>query len=476
MTLVTRVPIFGDPVADFDEQLYTLIGRATAHGAVPYVDLWDRKPVGLFLIYALADAVGGPGPIAYQLLAIAFCLVGGWLTYRLGRRILPNAPPANAGLAACLYPLMMAIYGSQSGQSEIFYTPLLLAMAELVLVGVDRAGAARTWWPMLLAMALGGVALQVKYSVLPPCLLFGAFALWRLRAGQASMGRLGLAAVAFAGLGLAPTVAAAGFYAWRGQFDTFAFANFVSIGLRAPMPWQVTLGRQFSDLAPLLVIAGGGVLFAARARRPMPLAWRLALAWLGAATAGLFMGTTIYTYYYAALVPPVVLVALPMFDMRRRANTVILAGVLVWMLATANPVRRLADAARDRAAVTAMADLLRPAVGDPAHPLYVYDGPTALYRLTGSALPSRFIYPDHLNNALEARALPVAPQAEIARILAHQPGAIVTSPVPVTLRNRATEAQVQAAIARDYVPGPVITLLARPMAIYLRRPPPKGAH
>jgi len=41
---------FGNPDVDFDEPFYLLVGERLLHGDIAYVDIWDRKPIGLFLI------------------------------------------------------------------------------------------------------------------------------------------------------------------------------------------------------------------------------------------------------------------------------------------------------------------------------------------------------------------------------------------------------------------------------------------
>src|ERR1044072_6180521 len=64
-----RSALFGDPFAGYDEQFYLLTGSRMLHGAIPYVDIWDRKPIGPFLTHAFAASFGGNGVLAYQLLA-----------------------------------------------------------------------------------------------------------------------------------------------------------------------------------------------------------------------------------------------------------------------------------------------------------------------------------------------------------------------------------------------------------------------
>ena len=177
VVLATRGIWFGDPVAEFDEQLYSLVGWRMTHGDLPYIDLWDRKPFGLFAIFAAAHWLFGPEPVAYQALAAVFALAGAMLVYGLARDLVDRA---TATVAGALYVMLMALYGSQSGQSEIFFMPLMLAMLWLVRDWRRPDATRRALW----AMALGGLALQVKYTVLPQCLFLGAYALYgRWRSG-----------------------------------------------------------------------------------------------------------------------------------------------------------------------------------------------------------------------------------------------------------------------------------------------------
>ena len=128
VTLVTRAPWFGDPVGDFDEQIYSLIGWRMTHGDLPFVQVWDRKPFGLFAIFAATHWLFGAGPLAYQLVASLFALGGALLVYALARELVDRV---SATVAGSLYLMLIAAYGSYSGQSEIFHTPMMLAIEGL---------------------------------------------------------------------------------------------------------------------------------------------------------------------------------------------------------------------------------------------------------------------------------------------------------------------------------------------------------
>ncbi len=442
--LATRLPFFGHPAVDFDEQLYSLVGAQLNQGALPYIDLWDRKPIGLFLIFAFAHALGGDGPLAYQILALLACLLGCWQVWRLGCRL---ADPSTAAMGAALYPLLLALLNSHSGQSEVFLTPFAMAMAQWLLAARD-SDLPKARLLCCAAMISGGLALQIKYTVVVQCLFFGAAALWLLRGkGRAWPALAGDAAV-FAFLGLLPTGLAALWFAQLGHLDDFVFANFTSISLRASMPMGPYWFGPLPFAIPLLALVVGGSLATRRTIVASDRKW--ALAWFGAAVVGLLTTSTIYYHNYAAAVPAAILCALPLFNHAKRWG---IAAWLVFYLGLwggSISVTQPQYARSERATLFQMATALSPYVNRQNQCLYVFDGPTALYQLSGSGLPSRIIYPDHLNNALELRALPVSQSGEVRRILAGRPGAVVTSVDPVTVQNAETGAIVARELALHY--------------------------
>ncbi|MEY2943498.1 MAG: hypothetical protein RLY97_1512, partial [Pseudomonadota bacterium] len=113
-------------------------------------------------------------------------------------------------------------------------------------------------------------------------------------------------------------------------------------------------------------------------------------------------------------------------------------------------------------------------IGHGSHCLYVFDGPLALYSMTNSSLPTSIIYPDHLNNALEIRALPVDSADEVSRILQQRPGAIVSSLDPVTVQNIPTNALVKAELSAYYRNIETINFQTRRLQLFARLPDADG--
>ena len=69
--IALRALYFNNPAVNIDEQFYLLAAdRWLNAGQLPYVDIWDRKPIGIFLLYAPAVLWFKNGVIGYQILGL----------------------------------------------------------------------------------------------------------------------------------------------------------------------------------------------------------------------------------------------------------------------------------------------------------------------------------------------------------------------------------------------------------------------
>jgi len=443
--IVTRGPWLANPFADFDEQLYSLIGWQMTQGALPFVDQWDRKPFGLFAIFAGIHAVFGPSALAYQLAAFASAIAGAWLVYLLGRSLVDRASACVAGV---LYLAFLSAYGSYSAQSEVFHTPMMLFAVWQLRDPHHRSATLRA----MLAMLVCGMALQVKYTVVPQCIFLGGVALYSAWLRGMRLPKIAGLAAGFALLGLAPTLLVAAFYALQGQFDAFWFANFVSFFDRAPSEYGRFWSGHVHGATPVVGLTLIG-LYAAWRLNPPRDRWSYGLycGWGVSAFLTVLMPSTVYLYYYGALAPATVLIALPLIDRRARAGWLPAAALVAGMFYILFPPTTLAKSAGQRAMAERLTAAIAPHVGPDKGCLWIHDGPASLYKTTGSCLPTRFIYPDHLNNDLERSALGISQLAEVERILAEKPPVVVTAEVPVTPQHPGVLALVRAIVKRDYV-------------------------
>lgn len=434
VAIVARAVTFGNPILHVDEQFYFVTARAMSDGTVPYVDIWDRKPIGLFALYLPAAAIGWPGGIlAYQAMALAAAVATAGLIARLAERA---GWRPGALVAAILYLLWLNFAEGQGGQAPVFYN-LLVVGAVLVLSGGASRGRA------LAAMTLLGLALQIKYSVVFEGAALGCWMLWQRR-GDAPAALAALAAAMIA-VALLPTAAVLGAYAVAGKADAFLFANFWSILDRARDP----VGEQVGNLAivavilaPLLALAWVG-----RAEGEPNPARRLVQLWLVAALAGLIAFGGWFDHYALPAIAAACACSAGFFASERRSRRAV-AIFLIAMFVGGQAV--LAFKRHERGTPAQFAALAR-AVGTGHGCLLVYSGPTMLYPATGRCRVSALVFPSHLSRTREAGAVGIDQHAALAAALAARPARIV---VEAGYRGERPEVRrgLEAVLAREYRP------------------------
>ncbi|MCE7797917.1 glycosyltransferase family 39 protein [Sphingobium sufflavum] len=426
-----RCIALGNPNIHVDEDFYLLVGRKMWEGALPFVDIWDRKPIGLFLIYAVAAPLGN-GVLAYQCLATLSVMVTSLILYRMGRCY---ADRPTAVLAAIVYPTILNLFEGVGGQSPVFYNlPMTAAAAMLMSLFIERDHVPfrRLVSRGVLAMLLVGIALQVKYSVVGEGGAFGLMLLWLAWRRSSVVAALGCGLL-WAGIALAPTLLAFGYYALQGQAEAFLFANFLSIALRGGEEASVLAPRLleiFKVLALPLGFALAGLWARLSGWRGLALsdAHRFILFWNGAAWLTFAGFGTYFTHYALALAGPVALAFAFSSGLWLRFRSVcIVAG------AVASIVVVRGDLAY-RGGPDALREMAR-AMRDTRNCPYVYAGSAMLYTLGDFCLPTRFAFPYHLNLTREYRALGVDADAELHKITNRMPDYMVAiTPPPADLR------------------------------------------
>ncbi|WP_315759983.1 hypothetical protein [Sphingomonas sp. Y38-1Y] len=443
--LALRVWDFGNPGIHVDEQFYLLVGGRMWDGALPFVDIWDRKPIGLFLIYAIAAAFPGDGILAYQLMATAAAIGTAFVVHRAALAI--GARQSGALLGGVAYLLWLPMLGGRGGQAPVFYN-LLVAGAVLIVLGLPALAAARRERAIVLAGAaacfLAGLAIQVKYTAAVEGAFIGLATLWWLRRAGARPGTVAVASLVLAMAGLAPTLVALGWYAALGRsaLDAFWFANFSSIFLRPPYPIEELAMRLLGIVAQLSPLIACALLGWRLRARPTPGPLALAYGWMIAAILGFAAIGTFFDHYALPLVAPLALLSAPTFGRRPRAAVGAMGLGLLLFLAERAFIADDAPGARETARLVRLN-----ARGECP---YVFIGDTITYHLSGTCLPTAYAFPNLLAYNTEQGATGIDEGAEVGRILAHRPPVIVTSTRALTIWNPQSLAAVKQAMRRDY--------------------------
>lgn len=413
VALVLRCDTFGDPNLDDDDTFYQAVGIAMRHGALPYVDVWDRKPFGLFAIYWAIAGISY-APITYQVVASLFAAGTAAAIAAIGARW---GKAAGGLLAGVCYLLWLAPTQGYGGQTPLFYN-LFIACAALLVVRAEpelRQGLISR--QVLVAMVLAGCAITIKTTALFEAAFLGLYALWQVsRSGSESSMILRHGAL-FALLGSTPSLLIGAAYLLGGHGYEFWHAM-VTSNLRKPPPDFFAMGVRalimFSYLSPLLIIAVFGLMERGRGRQFRAL-------WLLAGLIGVISVPRFYMHYALPLLVPLCVTAIPFLDRRGLglAATVIVAGVSLWLA----PPFQFAATVQSRLAIARLAEAVRRHSGD--GPLMIYDGPPELYHLTGHGLVTPLTFYAHLSDLAEKDVSHLSTLGETRRVLALRPGAVV---------------------------------------------------
>mgnify|MGYP005848595681 CR=1 FL=1 len=255
VALLIRGQTLGHPLLHIDENFYLLVGdRMVRDGAWPYVDIWDRKPVGLFVLFAAFRLIGGDGFLISQLAALAAVVATAWIIVRLAERVVAPGAAMAGGVA---YLAGLTFFGGYGAQAPIFFNLPMVAAALVLVRTLEHDGDETKLLPGgILCMLLVGLAMQIKYSVVFEGAFFGLTLLYAAR--QAGWARLVLWGLVWIAVALMLTLLAWLIYALAGHNEAFVFSNFISIFQRASSfdaTAQKRLLKLLALMAPFILLS-----------------------------------------------------------------------------------------------------------------------------------------------------------------------------------------------------------------------------
>jgi hypothetical protein len=433
VALAFRAPSFGDPYIHVDEAFYFLVGREMHAGALPYVDIWDRKPPGLFLLYYLFSTV--PSVWFYQ---IAACLSASTTAFLVCRMTSLWDRSRSGLLGAVGYLAAADLMDGIGGQAPVFYNLPMAAAALAILSSLPSLREGQIPRRVYGAMAACGMAITIKQTALFESLFFGCacvFIVWRARVDR---GRLLRFASLAALIGAAPTLAWAAFYFLAGHWTAFWQAMVISNLVKPhPVPEEmyIRMLALLVLLAPLWLAAYIGMYLLERCRAFDPFRWFM-IGWILTAIVGVSSVPNFYHHYTLPLILPLSVVA-GQFYSRPIVGSATLAGLTI-LAARHVHLYDFSRWADTRTRMGALAHLIRS--HDQRRGLLVFDGPPSLYFLSGHHPLSPLAFPQHLHHAIERNVSQFNTAAEIRRIIAKRPGAVVIAAriinVPTNLDSR----------------------------------------
>ena len=410
---------FGDLSRHADESFYFLVGQRMHEGVLPYVDVWDRKPLGLFIIYYLIAGVS-TSVLAYQ---IAACVLAGVTALLVSRIVNLWCDTRASILAGVAYLFSILAFEGISGQTPDLYNPLIAGAALIVATDLGRLLRGELRLRIYGAMALCGLALTMKQTAVFESALFGLTVLVCLHRGGMSPGRIASVAAKCCILGVLPTLLIAAWYWQIGHWMEFWHAMVLSniAKTNEGQEWFRAISIVVKGL-PIVVLCTLGVLN----RRIDPMGRNFMMVWLTVALIGFVSVPNYYGHYLLPVLVPMSVAAGFAFQ-RVTYWLVAILVVIAYSFLWHYPFDR-ARTVTGNGEFLELAELLKNQDGGGG--LLVYDGPTYLYAVTGKRFLSPLVFPSHLNHRIERNVSHLNTDREVDRVLASRPGVIMISRYP----------------------------------------------
>ena len=197
-----------------DQSIYALVGEGVLHGKMPYRDLWDFKPPGIFLVYALAQGLFGRGMVAIRVLEVLGLLASVFGFMKLAETFFdrPRAGLVGAAVAALIHAELEFWH---TAQPEVFGGYITLAA---LILATSPAHRDRRYWVWVGTGVLFGIAFLFKPPLGGGAFVCGAY-LAKREQQRANSTKHGLLAMAVVGASaLLPIVLCGAWFAARGAW------------------------------------------------------------------------------------------------------------------------------------------------------------------------------------------------------------------------------------------------------------------
>ncbi len=316
-SLVMRFFSFYPSVIDHDESTYIIIADALRRGQVYLRDIFDTKPIGIFVLFAIFQTFFGKTIIAIRFITAIWIGITGWMIFKTHHLFLENnaktifnPAPLASGTIYVFMTSMFTLYGL-SPNTELFFNLFTITSLYIILrhKGIG-------WY--FLAGLLLGLGFIIKYVVLFDAIALGLFFIWQQVLAKKSWSYWLMRCVVMGAAFLIPFLVIWGYYRSLGLNDTFLFYSFELSGrYMIKNGWHDYLSyilNSFRSFLPVLIFFIY-CLFHWRTTGPaLPF---LALLWGVLDLIVILLPGKFFPHYFIQLMVPLSLLAGSFFDPRR---------------------------------------------------------------------------------------------------------------------------------------------------------------
>jgi 4-amino-4-deoxy-L-arabinose transferase-like glycosyltransferase len=232
LTFFLRFPAFFQSGIGPDESIYLLMARSLTEGQPPYTEFFDNKPIGIYILFALALIIFGKSVLSIRIAAWIAVSITSYLLYRLGKLISGNDNKVGL-LAGTFYGVLTIGSGGISSDTEIFFAPFVVFAFYLIfcLIVNQNETFNQSYLRLFIIGLLMGIGLQIKQVVLFEfigiLILVGLTLYFQYRYSLIFLLKEVSKCYAVLGFGfILPFLITIAYYLQSGHFNNFFYANF----------------------------------------------------------------------------------------------------------------------------------------------------------------------------------------------------------------------------------------------------------
>ncbi|NEP90225.1 MAG: hypothetical protein F6K18_27250 [Okeania sp. SIO2C2] len=147
-------------VLDKDESIYILGADSLLNGNLPYIEIWDNKPPGIFILFSLTMLILGKSIVSIRILSIIATTFTSYFLYSIGAVIDKKQGEKIGLLAGALYAIFSLHNDGAAANAEILFAPLVTG-AFLLLFQNRKPSNIKVFLSGLIL----GIGMQIKYLV-----------------------------------------------------------------------------------------------------------------------------------------------------------------------------------------------------------------------------------------------------------------------------------------------------------------------
>jgi hypothetical protein len=393
-------------------------------GKLIYVDVWDTKPLGIFLLFAAVLGVFGQSIFAIRLAGAVVVALTGWLLYR--SKLLLGANKQVALFGGVLYVVLMSAYRfGMAINTEVFFNAFVVMGLYFLL----RKESVVSFFLAGLAWGLGFI---VKYVV-----LFDAFAIvlvligvkWLIRKEMKPMRGVVLLMIMAIGFAL-PFLLCNGFYYLIGHYPAFYEATFEVPGrYTSTVIWTDAMAfivKFHLKFLPAMLLFYYAVVRKWPAIRKGDVEVLLPLVWFMVVWVPVILPGKYFDHYFGQLLLSVSLMASAVAGLekerwyawlkRNTAAFILTLSVLVLGLVVGNQSYFFTSQDTSAKIATRIENKLQA-----GETVYAGKKLQAVYFLLNVPPPTKYVHPTLLTFASHVRTLGVDPDQEFRQILEKEP-------------------------------------------------------